>query len=391
MKMSDVMRSAHSSPARHGVGAPEALLRASPGDAWRLFDAVSPAVVVIDARGSVQYLNAAAERLSGRPAAEAIGQPVIELSLPDPQGPTAVAFRQALLEGHSFEGEVELRRGDGAEAWARVSAVPLYEDGEFVGTLALAWDLTVRRRLERDLSRAMTEAQRATTQQSELLARVSHELRTPLTAVMGYAELMACGIGGQVPEQHQLYLDRIRTSADYLRQIIDQLLDLSRMMDGTAALRVELVPVGHFVRETAALVEPQAMARGIDLRVVVDDSADVVIQTDSGKLRQVLLNLLTNAVKFTAVGSIELAARREGGAVLFVVKDTGVGFAPEQATAIFEPFRRLEQVRGVPGSGLGLPIVERLTRLLGGEITVASRLGVGSTFCVRLPGIIRSD
>ena len=357
---------------------------------WQVFEHSPHAVIVTDALGMVTYWNPAAQRLYGWSVAEALGRPMVELIPSEPMHAAAQAMKDTLLGGGTFLGELEVRRRDGAAFWALVSISPVYDEGgELGGMLGISRDVTPQRERERELREAAAQAEHGTREKSELLARVSHELRTPLTAIMGYQELLARGIGGEVPPPHRTYLERIRASADYLREVVDQLLSLSRILAGKEEVLSETVPVTHFAVETAALIEPLAKARGLRFGTSVAAATGWVIRTDSGKLRQILLNLLTNAVKFTPSGSVELRLEVSDGRLSFAVQDTGVGFAPEQRELIFEPFRRLENGQGQAGSGLGLAIVERLTRLLGAELAVESEPGQGSTFRLTLPAAAR--
>jgi signal transduction histidine kinase len=233
---------------------------------------------------------------------------------------------------------------------------------------------------------AREAAQTANRVKSDFLAVMSHELRTPLNAILGYGELLFDGVCGPISDDQREKLDRMRRSASELLQLVNQVLDLDRLGVAPDQLLPEATEIGTLVREAVAEVELRATERGLWLVVDTPDTPLVVV-SDVVRLRQIVLNLLSNAVKYTERGGVHVRARAIEGALHLVVQDTGIGIPAEHRARIFEPFWQADQrlTRRVGGSGLGLAIVHRLTRLLGGEITVESTLGEGSTFTVRLP------
>ena len=238
-----------------------------------------------------------------------------------------------------------------------------------------------------DAERARLEAEAASRAKSDFVATMSHELRTPLNAIIGYTNLLADGIPEPVTEAQRMQLARVNASARHLLELIDEVLTLSRLEAGRETVSMREVAVADVLDQAAVMIEP--MAKGRKLRFdVIRPSPTLTIETDAGKLRQILLNLLTNAVKFTDEGSVILSAGEDGdGSVVFQVKDSGIGIAPEHQTRIFESFWQVQQstTRRVGGAGLGLNVAQQLARMLGGDVTVESALGEGSTFTVRLP------
>jgi signal transduction histidine kinase len=246
-----------------------------------------------------------------------------------------------------------------------------------------------RRALEAaaEAERARVEAEAGSRAKGEFLATMSHELRTPLNAIIGYTNLLAEGIPEPATERQRVQLARVTVSARHLLELIDEVLTLSHLESGREVVSPRQIVVADLLDQTAAMIEPMARARRLrlDLR---RPSPTVTIETDAGKLRQILLNLLTNAVKFTDEGSVTVSAEEDGdGAVAFHVQDTGIGIAPEHLGRIFESFWQVEQTttRRVGGAGLGLNVARQLARLLGGDVTVKSVVGEGSTFTLRLP------
>lgn len=215
---------------------------------------------------------------------------------------------------------------------------------------------------------------------------MSHELRTPLTAIIGYADLLGTTSLSTLDDVTAGFVQRMRTSS-WLRDLINQILDLSRIEAGKEDVVLQPVAVGDLVRAAVALVEPEARRRNLALDAELPQAPPTVI-TDAGKLRQILVNLLSNAVKFTERGGIRVTVEGErGDALVFRVIDTGVGIAAADRERIWEPFTQVDpsSTRSVGGSGLGLSVSRRLARLLDGDLTVASEPGAGSTFTLRFP------
>ncbi|HSJ14715.1 MAG TPA: ATP-binding protein [Longimicrobiales bacterium] len=249
----------------------------------------------------------------------------------------------------------------------------------------LAEQIALRAALAVDNARLLQEAQAASQAKSQFLATMSHELRTPLTAIIGYDELLLNELWGPLTDRQRQQLDRIRVSAWHLVTIIDQILTFSRAEAGREQAQREPTELTQLVRETVAMLEPQALAKELRLELRLPDQP-VWAQTDAGKLRQILLNLAGNAVKFTDRGSVGIALL-PGDIVEIRIRDTGTGVAPVDLERIFEPFTQVDQsnTRAQGGTGLGLTVSRRLARLLGGDIRLESQLGVGSTFTLTLP------
>ncbi|HET9982572.1 MAG TPA: ATP-binding protein [Longimicrobiales bacterium] len=303
------------------------------------------------------------------------------------------------------------RRTEGAEATGLVDAVrrgvsrrgvvaPLVTRGEVIGALVLlageprflgrdillAAELADRAALALDNARHYQAAQAASRAKSEFLGIISHELRTPLTTVIGYADLLLGGIPTEMPDLARTFIERIRLSAWHQQALVEQILSYRRMEEAKEPVNVEPVALDAVATEVAALVEPAAAQAGLAFRLRLP-AQPAPIHTDRAKLRQILLNLLTNAVKYTERGEVVLELREEDGWTVFDVGDTGIGIAPEHLEQIFEPFWQADSsdTRRVGGSGLGLSVARRLARLLRGDIHVRSQLGAGSVFELRLP------
>jgi signal transduction histidine kinase len=252
--------------------------------------------------------------------------------------------------------------------------------------LRLLEDLALRIALAIDNSRLYRDALVADRAKSDFLAVMSHELRTPLTAIVGYTELLASEISGPLTAKQKEQLGRIATSSNHLRALIDDVLTFSRLELGREDVHSAPSDLGLLVREVAAIAEPLVKGKGLDLLVVVPQQP-TRLETDAKMLRQILLNLVSNAVKFTDQGEIELTAWTEDRHVIVQVRDTGIGIAPAHLDKIFEPFWQVEHgpTRTTGGAGLGLSVSRRLARLLGGDLSVESETGKGSVFTTCLP------
>jgi signal transduction histidine kinase len=252
--------------------------------------------------------------------------------------------------------------------------------------LAFAEELAGRLAVAVDNLRLLEEATAASRIKSDFMATMSHELRTPLNAIIGYTDLLDLQIAGPLAPRQLEQLERIRASSGHLLTVIEQILTFSRVGAGKEHLYVERLDAVELASECASLVEPIARQKG--LAFVVELPADATpLVTDAVKLRQVLLNVLSNAVKFTDAGEVSLQLRAGARFVTFEVTDTGIGIAQEHRERIFEPFWQVHggSKRRSGGTGLGLTVSRHLTNLLGGELTVESEVGRGSRFSVRIP------
>jgi PAS domain S-box-containing protein len=357
-------------------------------------------------------------RMMGRK--DVIGRPIREVFPELSEGaPVLRSFEQALTTGRPFTADeypVRFdRRGTGQmeDAFFQLTVQPVTDNTGAVGAIVVvAVDITeqvrareqialqaarlrelqahtkgINDRLERtneELIARRREAENANKVKSQFLARMSHELRTPLTAIIGYAELLASGMGS-LTEVQRRQLERIDLAARHLLRIIEEILSFSRIEAGRETVHLEKTNLVDLVREAVALIEPLAKEKGLEVHM--DGPNGISLDTDPGKVRQIVLNLLSNAVRFTDSGGVEVEAAEEASWAVLRVRDTGVGVPAEQLERIFEPFRQAEHrgARRAGGTGLGLSVTRHLARLLGGDVLIESAPGQGSTFTVRLP------
>ena len=353
---------------------------------FQLLVELSPDAIAVHADGLLLFINTAGARLLGAERPEqVVGRPIAELVHPDYHA--AVRDRLEKIARGETPPPVEVRfvRLDGSEIYGELASAPLLYRGR-PAVQAVVRDLTRRRRSEEERERLLREAQEANRLKDEFLATLSHELRTPLTAILGWARLLR---GGEVKgEATPRALETIERNARAQAQLIDDLLDVSRIVTGKLRLDVAPVDPRTFIDPAVEAVRPAAEAKGVILRQVIEAGA-VVVVGDPARLQQVVWNLLTNAVKFTPEGGrVEVRLGRVESHVEIVVSDTGAGIDPEFLPHVFERFRQADQQanRRHGGLGLGLSIVRHLVELHGGTVSAESAgAGAGATFTVSLP------
>jgi signal transduction histidine kinase/CHASE3 domain sensor protein len=249
---------------------------------------------------------------------------------------------------------------------------------------ALALELATRAAIAIDNAQLYRSALAASESKSAFLATMSHELRTPLNAIIGYQSLLEEGINGSLNEAQRVQLTRIRASADHLLGLIDEVLTFSRVDAGKEVVRREEVQLAPIVAEALTMVTPLAESKGLKLR---NETTDAALLTDGVKVRQILLNLLSNSIKFSDDGEIVVQSHLDHDSVAISIADPGIGVSAENISRIFDPFWQVEQrsTRRVGGTGLGLSVSRSLARLLGGDVSVESEVDRGSTFTLTLP------
>jgi PAS domain S-box-containing protein len=360
-------------------------LRRQAEDLDDFFENASMGIHWVGHDGTILRANRAELEMLGYGPEEYIGRNIVDFHA-DPGAITDILAR--LGRGETLlDYEARLRCRDGSIRHVLINSnVRFGGDGRFLHTRCLTRDITEIHRAEQEMRRLKEQAEAASQAKSDFLAVMSHELRTPLNAIIGYGDLLDGEFAGGLNPTQRHHLGRIIASAGYLLEMIEQVLALSRIEAGGEELSVDVVDVAGLARDVASLMSPLAARKGLALDVDAADDAGL-LRTDRGKLRQVLLNLLSNAVKFTDLGGVGLRAWREDGSVLFAVSDTGPGIAPEHWETIFAPFTQIDQsrTRREGGTGLGLTVSRRFSALLGGDVTVESTVGQGTTFTVRVP------
>ena len=356
-----------------------------------ILDTALDSIITSDETGRITEFNAAAEVAFGYKKQDVIGRQMADLIIPHRyrerhrEGMKRyLATGEAHVLGRRIE--IEALRADGSELPVELAIVRVPLPGPAFFT-AYIRDLTERKRLEADQARLLKESEEANRAKSEFLATMSHELRTPLNAISGYTELLKMGLRGPVTEEQVADLERINRSQSHLLGIINDILQFAKLESGPLEMTVDEFLVETALDTAEELVRPQLEARKISYaRLRGDKSARV--RADSDRFQQIVLNLLSNALKFTPEGGrITVAWRIEQQRLLIDVADTGIGIAVDQFERIFDPFVQVQSgtTRTSEGVGLGLAISRDMARQMGGDVYVTSELGNGSTFTLALP------
>ncbi len=345
------------------------------------------AIVTLDLDFNITSCNPAFEKLFGWSEPEVIGRNLDELINTEQSLAEAAAYTELAHQGVVATGIGQRRRKDGSLVDVELAGVSVMVDGKRVGIMGLYHDIT-------ELLKAREQAEGANRAKSQFLASMSHELRTPLNAIIGYSEMLQEETAEAGHTEYVPDLEKIGSAGKHLLALINGILDLSKIEAGKTELYLETFDLAKVLEEVGATIAPLIVKNANTLESDIGDVG--VVHADLTKVRQVLLNLLSNACKFTEHGVVRLAARRGEDAdgtdwVEMSVSDSGIGMTPEQMGRLFEAFSQAEAstTRRYGGTGLGLAISRRFCRMMGGDVTVTSEAGVGSTFTVRLPAQVR--
>ena len=343
----------------------------------------SDAIAIWDHKGDYLYQNPSFAQRFGYDfdACRAAGGPWALAS--DPEH-ASVLLAAAETEG-SWAGEMTMRRRDGRlrDMLVRVDKI-LDDAGSVLGRLAVYTDITESKQLEHRLREARDAALEASRLKSAFLANMSHEIRTPLNGVIGMAKLL---LTTSLDAEQREYAELANVSADTLLAVINDILDFSKIEAGKLDLDIVTFDLPRLIESAAAMMKLSAKTKGLDLVCRIEPSTPATMSGDPTRLRQVLLNLLGNAVKFTPQGSVAIRSAVEAGKLTIRVSDTGIGISPEAMARLFQPFTQADgsTTRRFGGTGLGLAICKQLAELMGGEIAAESTPGHGSTFAITIP------
>lgn len=359
-----------------------------------LAEALDMGCVIVDADLRVRTWNRWMETATGRAAADAVGYSIV-LLFPEIAGTASehalrrAATGESVVFAHGFHGHLlpvkppaSAPRFTHMQQSARI--MPFTVNNVVNGAVAFIQDVSERIAREHDLSEAKRKAEMANEARSEFLKGMSHEFRTPLNAILGYAALLDSDIGGSLNEVQRAHLRRLMSGAEHLVAMVEEILTFASVE--AQKISIEIVPtdVSQIVAEVVSMLENQARQKSLLLEF--DTSPEITIPTDPHRLRQILVNLIGNAIKFTSSGKVQLLVRSEDSDVLFTVCDTGPGIPPGDQDRIFEPFMQVEGTKAQhSGTGLGLPLSRSLAELLGGSLSLADSNEKGSCFVLRLP------
>ncbi len=350
------------------------------------------AIMTTDPRGIISDVNQQMEALTGCTRDELIGAP-FKNYFTDPERAEA-AITRVLREGKVTNYELTAHARDGKETVVSYNATTFHDrDRKLQGVFAAARDVTERKQFEHTLQEnnleleiAKAAAEKANLAKSEFLSSMSHELRTPLNAVLGFAQLMASETPPPSLAQ-KLSIDQILQAGWYLLRLINEILDLAMIESGKVTISQESMSLTDVLQDCQAMIEPQALKRGIQMTFPSFDNL-FYVHADRTRVKQVVINLLSNAIKYNRDGGAVIVQCVMSGEnrVRVSVIDTGAGLAPEQLAQLFQPFNRLGQESSTEeGTGIGLVVTKQLIELMGGVIGVESSVGVGSVFWVELP------
>jgi PAS domain S-box-containing protein len=333
--------------------------------------------------------------LSGRAAAgdndtgAAIGKTLIEIARGDPTDESWRRHLEDIAARRPFRDfAYRYARADGTEHFWSLSGTPIYDPaGRFLGYRGTGAEVTREVRVQRSLEQAKDQAEMASRAKSEFLANMSHELRTPLNAILGFAEIIRDRLLGPIADRYAEYAHDIHSSGAHLLGIINDILDLSKVEAGRVELIEEIVDIQSIVKGVTLLLRERVANAGLTLKVELPDTL-LLIRADERKLKQVLMNLLANAVKFTPAGGvITVWASIDAQGLIMEVRDTGIGIAPEDVDRALSPFGQVDSrlSRRYEGTGLGLPLARALAELHGGRLSLHSAPGKGTTVRITLP------
>ncbi len=338
-----------------------------------------------DAEGRYTYLNLAWEQVFGYELNEMLGMKFSDFQTSEDAASSQIQFNK-LLEGNPVNGFETIHRGKaGNEIHLVFNALFVSdENGYIIGTSGTAFDITDRKRAEQELRQAKAEAESATLAKSQFLANMSHEIRTPINGVIGLIELLQ---GTDLTEEQRKYVEMVKLSGKNLVQLISDILDLSKIEAHKIVLETQNFDLQAEITGLVNLLSLRAREKGLELVSRIDPDVPLLLIGDAGRLRQIITNLVGNAIKFTATGSVLLNIRKESEddqhtTLCFLVRDCGIGIAADKLEMIFEPFTQADSstTRNYGGTGLGLTISRQLAELMGGNVGVESAKGKGSTF-----------
>jgi len=364
---------------------------AVPGRVRSALDTIAEALIVVDKKGHIVLANAAFATLNGQSAEKLMGVNADSLGwISDADGVSGLPWGNVFDSGEPIHncmvGFVD-SEGKSRKFMANCSPVTGAK-GRVGGVLISMDDITLLEEKERLLRQSMEEAEEANVAKSAFLSNMSHEIRTPMTAILGFTEVLKRGMHLSV-EDRQRHLNTISRSGQHLLELINDVLDLSKVESG--AMDVESIPttIGTLANEVVKVLRVKADEKNITLALNINTDMPAHVMSDPSRLRQIMTNLVGNAIKFTEKGGVKLdiSHDREQQSVLIAVKDTGIGMNEKQQALIFEAFTQADSsiTRRFGGTGLGLSISRKLAEALGGAIDVSSSPGEGSTFVIRIP------
>ncbi len=316
--------------------------------------------------------------------------PITHLFHPEESARVANDLERSSADLTPWNAEYRRTSTDGATCWVEIRAEPRAQAHGVVRWTGFVSDVTARVTAEIQLRHARAEALRASRLKSDFIAAVSHELRTPMSAIIGYAELLQDDPSVRSNAGSASAAEAILRNGEHLLSVVSDILDDSRVEAGAFSVRAAEIDLAQVTHDASDLLAIRARSRGIGLQFTADSGVPAFARADPLRVRQIILNLVGNAIKFTDRGSVRVSVSSAGGAATVTVADDGIGMSTEQLEALFRPYTQFNGARACEGSGLGMALSRRLARMMGGDLRVASTPGHGTTFTLSLPAIAPS-
>ncbi|WP_026354137.1 MHYT domain-containing protein [Massilia niastensis] len=347
---------------------------------------------LIDGEWPMVFMSDAVERVTGFPAADFLGNPPRRsfgaLIHAADRRRVSDEVERALHEDRPYLVEYRLLHADGGTRWLWENGTGVRNEGGEVEWLdGVILDITERRQMEEALREAKEKAEQAAAARATFVANMSHEIRTPMNSILGFTDVL---LDGELDKEQRRHIDTIRSAGKALLRLLNEILDTAKLEKGAVELEQNDYNLLSLIDELSSTLAANARAKGLHLDINYDPALPTGLRGDELRMRQVLTNLIDNAIKFTARGTVGLKVSAEGDQLCIAVSDTGIGIAPERLSAIFEPFTQADasMTRRFGGTGLGTTICKQLVELMGGRIWAESVLGAGTTFHVRVPLVL---
>ena len=352
-----------------------------------LVESANDLILSCDRDGKIQSFSKAGEKLLGYSEGVAVNMTLRDLLEPEFIGSLDFLADDSGLLEEGLNRQVRFRRADGSSFWGDLSLKKLPQESGITGVLGVVRDISQRKAIEHELKRAKEAAEEADRAKGEFLANMSHEIRTPMNGVLGMSQLL---MDSSLDPEQRSFVETIRSSGDVLIKVINDILDFSKFESGNVEIDPHPFDPRQMFEHIADALDPEAAAKGLYLRIYLPNDLPRLLIGDEVRMRQILWNLLGNAVKFTKRGGVDIRVSLINGEVPGIkvaVSDTGIGMSADQLEKVFQPFAQADAstTRRFGGTGLGLAICQQLVKAMSGALSVESELGVGSTFTFELP------
>jgi PAS domain S-box-containing protein len=343
----------------------------------------------VDRNDNIEYANQSFCEISGFTEEDLIGKKASDIFLLKNSKNLIRDKNQQREKGISDFYELQVKRGDGELRWWLISGAPNYDDqGEIIGSIGIHLDITQQKKLEHQLEAARNKAEEASQAKESFLANMSHEIRTPLNAIVGMVRELS---KGQLTQKQNSYLHNAETASQHLLSIINNILDISKIEAGVFVLEERPFDIRILINETISIMSGNASGKMLDLEEVISDNVKWVLIGDQTRIKQILINIIGNAIKFTEKGKVSIHCRGEetkdsGQLILLEVQDTGIGMEQSFSQNLFKKFTQEDRstARKYGGTGLGMALTYELVKLMGGTIEVTSEKGKGTKVDIRL-------